>query len=297
MKDLSHLGHGARKRPEHLKVKDHVATAVPPFDWSRIREDPIGNVSGLFGISDQDQNGSGSCTCQTTRYGFKYAIGLDVSSEDLYSHVVLPGGGAYLNAPLDFARNRGVLSQAKFPDPDPQSEASMTRIIQVPDGDRIRTFELKYTFYPDVANIDSAAHAATEHDYIHLGIDGSWAHGWADPVDPKWEGVADWAHAVFACKESIVLRHGVPAIKARSSWCKSKIYCHYLNKDYFKGCFEIIGVDLKELFVNQTKLVLGKDGKTVYKAIPVATTFDDLVKQCAVEGITVPDPIPPATIL
>jgi hypothetical protein len=49
--------------------------------------------------------------------------------------------------------------------------------------------------------------------------------------------------------------------------------------------------------MNQTKIVLGKDGKTVYKAIPVATGFENFKKQAAVEGIEVPNPIPPASSL
>jgi len=49
--------------------------------------------------------------------------------------------------------------------------------------------------------------------------------------------------------------------------------------------------------MNQTKIVLGKDGKTVYKAIPVATDFENFKKQASVEGIEVPTPIPPASSL
>jgi N-acetyl-anhydromuramyl-L-alanine amidase AmpD len=45
---------------------------------------------------------------------------------------------------------------------------------------------------------------------------------------------------------------------------------------------------------NQTRVVLGKDGKTVYLATPVAMDFENFKKQASVEGITVPDPIPPA---
>lgn len=49
--------------------------------------------------------------------------------------------------------------------------------------------------------------------------------------------------------------------------------------------------------MNQTKIVLSKDGKTVYKAVPIATDFENFKKQASIEGIEVPNPIPPASEL
>jgi hypothetical protein len=46
--------------------------------------------------------------------------------------------------------------------------------------------------------------------------------------------------------------------------------------------------------MNQSRIVLGKDGKTVFKATPIATDFENFKKQMAVEGIDIPDPIPPS---
>jgi len=247
-------GHGAVKRPDELKVKDHQAGAIPPFDWSQVKEDTVGAVPELFGIADRDQGGSSSCTCQATGYGFAYSAKVEISREDLYSHVHLPNGGAYLNAPLDFLRNNGYLELAKYPDPSPETEQNMTQLITVNDGGRVRTFLLTYKFYD--ATIDGAAQAITAHSYIHLGIDGSWSNGWNESwIDPAFNKQTDWAHALFAGKESIVLRHGVPAIKAKSSWCQHKdpqgqqVFCHYLNKAYFDngGVFEVIGVDIAEI--------------------------------------------------
>lgn len=265
--DFTHFGHGAKVRPERLKVKDHVAGAAAPFDWSKIKEDPIGNVSGCFGITDQDQNGSSTCTVQTTRYGFKKAVKLDISIEDIYPHIVLPGGGAYLNAPLDYARTNGVALQAQYPDPNPQTESKMTKIITIPDKDRIRTFLLTYKIYNGTNNIDTAARAAMESDYIHLGVHGSWtADAWGnDRVDPKYPRLGEWNHAIMACKESVVLRKGVPAIKARSSWCRpGGAFVHYINQNYFanNGVFEIIGVSLKEI-----------NTMNGYKVVGDATTY------------------------
>lgn len=53
----------------------------------------------------------------------------------------------------------------------------------------------------------------------------------------------------------------------------------------------------KYISMNETKIVLSKDGKTVYKAVPVATDFENFKKQASVEGIIVPDQIPPASDL
>lgn len=261
-------GHGAIERPDHLKIKDHLAAgAALPFDWSQIKEDSEGNKSGLFGITDQDQGSGGTCTVQTTRYGFKYAAELDLSVEDIYSRVHLPGGGAYLNAPLDNVRKNGIAPQSKYPDPFPQTEQNMSEVIQVQIGDRIKTFLVTYTFYnPD---IDSAARAITENDYIHLGIRGSFVHGWDKSwVDPIFVQ-NDWQHALFAGKESIVMRYGQKAIKARSSWCSHRdntgelVFCHYLTSNYFTsgGVFEIIGVKVKEL---NSVLKVTTDSKTIF---------------------------------
>ena len=49
--------------------------------------------------------------------------------------------------------------------------------------------------------------------------------------------------------------------------------------------------------MNETVIALSKDGKTVYKCIPVATDWDNFVKQCGVEGITIPATLPPTSSL
>ncbi|MDZ4205784.1 MAG: hypothetical protein U1C12_01000 [Patescibacteria group bacterium] len=49
--------------------------------------------------------------------------------------------------------------------------------------------------------------------------------------------------------------------------------------------------------MNQTKVALSKDGHTVYKAVPIATSWEEFLKQSNVEGIIVPNPIPPTSDL
>jgi len=49
--------------------------------------------------------------------------------------------------------------------------------------------------------------------------------------------------------------------------------------------------------MNQTKVVKGKDGKTLYLCTPIAIAFEEFKKQASVEGIDIPDPIPSADTL
>jgi hypothetical protein len=60
--------------------------------------------------------------------------------------------------------------------------------------------------------------------------------------------------------------------------------------------FDLKGA-LTNVPMNQTKIVVSKDGKTVYKCVPVAIDWNAFVAQSNVEGITIPNPIPPASSL
>lgn len=77
---------------------------------------------------------------------------------------------------------------------------------------------------------------------------------------------------------------------------------HYLDHYLQKKTIEVtrIASALKIVLtksMNQTKIVVGKDGKTLYKAIPIATDYENFKKQSSVEGIEIPNPIPPASSL
>jgi len=56
-------------------------------------------------------------------------------------------------------------------------------------------------------------------------------------------------------------------------------------------------VTIKNDPMNQTKVVLGKDGKTLYEARPIAISLEEYKKQASVEGILIPSPIPPSSTL
>lgn len=86
-------------------------------------------------------------------------------------------------------------------------------------------------------------------------------------------------HSVMKVNQTQQFDHYIPVLRPLQS-------IHIATKIILKG-----------VNVNQTKIVLGKDGKTVYKAIPVAEDFANFIKQAGVEGIEIPNPIPPATTL
>lgn len=58
--------------------------------------------------------------------------------------------------------------------------------------------------------------------------------------------------------------------------------------------YEAINQFINPKPMNQTKVVLGKDGRTVYEARPIAISFEEYKKQASVEGIVIPNPIPKA---
>jgi hypothetical protein len=68
-------------------------------------------------------------------------------------------------------------------------------------------------------------------------------------------------------------------------------------KELTYGGATIVSQVSLEISMNQTQVVLSKDGKTVWLAVPIATDWDNFVKQANVEGITIPNPIPPSSSL
>lgn len=296
-------GHGAVERPQPLKVKDHIAGALPPFNWTTAPIDNGTPTSMAFGIPDEEQNSGLTCTSQAPGYGIHHVLEWDNSRHDSYCNTFLPGGGAYLNAPLDWYRQHGITLRSRLADPSPQTEPNMEAQNGLTDTDRVKNFTLSYEFLP--ATIDGAAQAIANYDFVILGIRGSWAKGWDGTwTDPSYEAQNDWQHALFAGEA--VMRNGIKAIKCKSSWTQHQdlvgqpSYVHYINNIYFSngGVFEIIGVTLKETtpIMSQIKVVLGADGHTVYKCEPIAD-MAELNDMASIEGFSVPNPIPPATTL
>lgn len=270
MKKITLPGTGLVASPQVAANKPVLfAYGVSPFDWSKILPDDGDPTPMQFNIPDKDQGGAGTCTVQSEAYGFYHITGIETSIEDPYSHVFLPGGGAYLDSPENWVNTQGYLPSISFPDPDPQLEDNMEKIIVVKDGDRIKKFSIKTSIISPIT-IDAAAEACQNHSYLKLGIFGSWSQGWNGSwTEPSFKGVTNWQHAIMACKDSVVIRNGKKAIKCKSSWTAHKDYlgkqnyCHFINEDYFNagGVFELLAVDIKELPMNETIYTINFNGK------------------------------------
>lgn len=293
---------GAIPRPRN--PKDHImlamAVAAPVHDWSTAPADDGDPQPNAFGIPDKDQDGSGSCTCQSTGYGMYKATGDDISRHDPYSHVFLPGGGAYLNAPLDWFINNGYVLLSKYPDPDPETEAAMEQSFTVLDPDRIRKWRVSYKIAP-VTSIDAAAETIDHYTFAIMGIYVDFSNGWNGSwSDPKFNKTGT-GHSILAGQA--VIRNGKKAIKCKSSWTQhidytgKRSYVHFINEDYFNngGVFEIIGVNVQEIttmpeqkYTIQVGTALGvititPEGFISGKLAENATEYNKLGKQLSIK--------------
>jgi hypothetical protein len=126
--------------------------------------------------------------------------------------------------------------------------------------------------------------------------------GWSDltnPEPPRRE--AEWGHALYAM--GYHLHNGRKCIIAKSSWCGAQPGHreHHIRDNYFSAgrvfnAWVLIPKERLQM-INQTRIVLGKDGKTVFKCTPISTDFENFKKQMHTEGIVVPNPIPPSSDL
>lgn len=286
-------GTGAIKHPDYHKRKclgaeELGATIIVDFSKS----------TSLLEPPDEDQGSSSSCTSQADGYYiWQLTGGMQIIRSDTYSHTHLPGGGAYLIAPGEFHNENGLIPRSdKIVDPNPETEANMSKIIYaLDDSNRIHAFS--FTPVNIKVDINTIAGILEQYKGCIIGIDGNNT-GWINMSDPTYNGKADWGHALYVFERAI--RKNKNAIVEKSSWCSSGITKHFINSDYFAkgGVFEaLVYADFKEISMNETKVVLSKDGKTVYKAIPIAEDWVSFQKQAAVEGIVIPNPIPPASSL
>lgn len=85
-------------------------------------------------------------------------------------------------------------------------------------------------------------------------------------------------------------------IEGTNAWIQDH-YSQPVRKIPVSSIYYALKIVLNKPNMNQTQLRLGKDGRTVYKVVPIATDFENLKKQASVEGITVPNPIPPISEL
>jgi hypothetical protein len=253
--------------------------------------------TGLTEPPDEDQGSSSSCTSQAHGYYiWQLTGGMQLLREDTYSHTRLPGGGAYLNAPGNLGLNYGVLARSsKYPEPSPETEANMSKIILALDAEGRQHFFM-YKVLNITVDLNTIASVLEQYKGAIIGINGN-NPGWVNMVDPTYNGQPVWGHALYAYDRAV--RNGKNAIKEKSSWCTTGVKDHYINSDYFAngGVFEaLVYANFQEVNMSEIKIVLSKDGQTVYKCEPIVD-MDELNAMASVEGFVVPSPIPPSSSL
>jgi hypothetical protein len=258
----THLhGTGLRHRviaPGEEIVGAHLAAAVVDFTKS----------TGLKEPPDEDQGTSNSCTAQEFGYHFWQITGCQILREDIYSHTVLSGGGAYLTSPAQFVNQYGALLRGgKYQEPNPETEALMkTVVLAVDAAGRIKAFEVSKPIII-AANINTIASLLEQYKGIAIGVDGSDA-GWQNMTDPVYNGQTEWGHALYVYDR--VVRNGHNALKAKSSWC-NEVKNHYINDQYFNagGVFEGLAFTAKEISMNTYVQTMNYNG-TVGVFVPVS---------------------------
>jgi hypothetical protein len=221
---------------------------------------------------------------------------------DLYAQISLgPNQGAYIVDGHDRIVKYGQATSDEVPDPTPEREAAMLDKSGITQAEEASDQEL--ASFTVSLNIDEWAKAIKACKGVVGGLEGTNA-GWfssadrlANPLPPPPNG-AEWGHCLYFF--GYHLHDGQKCVIAKSSWGDAgNTTVHHINQNYFDSGFMFNAYTLapKETFMNQTKVVLGKDGKTVYLATPIAMDFENFKKQAGIEGIEIPNPIPAASTL
>lgn len=184
------------------------APELEPVNWEKGHDahEPL-NIEPI----KQDQNGSSSCVGQGTKGLTRrvlVALGFDdveLSARDVYSHIFLSSGGAYLRDGISHPATVGILPEKLAPDYDngrapsedfmrvnPRTSQQLKDIAKSLD-------KFSYRMIPLGSGIDSYAHAVQNFHGCLGGFTGT-NEGWSKPVIeiPK-TGQKRWGHAVDIC--------------------------------------------------------------------------------------------------
>ncbi|HEX9503633.1 MAG TPA: hypothetical protein VF974_04915 [Patescibacteria group bacterium] len=115
--------------------------------------------------------------------------------------------------------------------------------------------------------------------------------------DMSWRWIT-FDQITDALKEApiqIIINNNTHAVELVNSTTYFDSYAPF-NKPFSAATYFLL-FTINPKNMNQTKLVLSKDGHTVYRCEPIATTFDDLKAQMGVIGVEIPNPIPPSSSL
>lgn len=285
--NIEQLPKGALPDPEDKRdYKIEAVGALLPVDWSvEFRLPDPGN---------EDQGSSDSCVAQAWSYYHTQLHGKNYSRRDLFCRIAL-NYGAYIRDGGWQVVNSGQATRDEVSDPHPETPQNMRDSSGTKQEYREDDKELNFFSLP--SDIDTVASALRAYSGVVFGVTGT-NPGWSDLLNPRppQGGETQWGHALYAM--GYHLHSGQKCVIAKSSWCDS-VSEHHIKENYFLSGFTFNPWTLipKDQNMNQTKVVLGKDGKTVYKATPIAEDFENFKKQAGVEGIVVPTPIPPASTL
>lgn len=295
MHDITQLGKGAKRRPADqatLKFR-HAFAALPPIDWNT----PFSNPEPI----SNDQNGSSSCVAQAwSYYHEQIRPGKRFSRRDIYAQISLGfGQGAYIYDGGDRIVRLGQATRDEVSDPTPETEAAMllkTGITLAKEASDKELWGLTVSL-----DIDQWAAAIKLCGGVVGGLEGSDA-GWTDLANPNPPATnsGEWGHALYFF--GYHLHDGQKCVTAKSSWgAAGNTTVHHIKENYFKSGFMFNAYTLapKEiLMANQTVIVKGKDGKTLYWAEPIPDiSWEDLQKVANVRGVQIPNSIPPASNL
>lgn len=210
---------------------------------------------------------------------------LNASDRALGSMAGTTSSGNSLNKVAETARKGGLIPENKWPSVFTTYEDYYKTVPQelLNLGQKfLDFFELPYEQVTAQTIPDAIKSAPL---YVALCTCG----GWNNPEPPP----------IAWCNAGNATNHAVCLLKTSNY----RIFDSYnpfvkdLDGAYAIPYFYKVLFNLKGVNMNETKVVLGKDGKTVYKAVPVATDWENFQKQASVEGITIPNPIPPASSL
>lgn len=214
-------------------------------------------------------------TNNTAEIQIKQQTGVEVNFSDRFlakmSGTTSQGNWVYIV--LDTWRKIGVVNEEEWPaPPEPTTRDSYYQTIPQFVIDRAKSqstdkYDLQYEYIPE--HTASAVNYHLKHAPLLITIPGHEITG-------------------------IVLTADGDNLTVLDQYPYSPSYTRQIKLNSVTDIYKAV-VTAKNM--NQTKVVLSGDGHTVYKCIPIATDFESFKKQSSVEGIDVPNPIPPSSSL
>lgn len=346
----NHKEFGTGAQPSPRDPRDYVFKApaqLPPFDWELgfdielllgyravcLTEAEFWGVRGRSGwgveryreivkevaerqiprllLKPNDQNGSGSCTGQSSS---KYLSVLDFietgvwdesSAHDMYSHISIGmNQGAYLRSAPDRARNDGNAKEMLVPSLEngnpPSEKFIFTKPADTPEiiQSRIRGKALSYLSV-NQGNIDEIAWAILLNFGVYFGVAGTWEGEWSSafPRPPK-PGESQWYHALWAGKAKLI--NGKKKVSHLNSWGAGvgEQGWQWLGEEYYTnqygGVFEAWTIqdqpNQPDNMKSNSKIIklIYPDGTTAIAVADPATKPAGLISMTRNRGIDIP---------